>query len=817
MRRFLNLMASEPEIARVPFMIDSSRWDIIEAGLKCVQGKPVVNSISLKEGEEKFIESARLCRRYGAAVIVMAFDEQGQADTLERRIEICARAYRILTDRGGFPPEDIIFDPNILTIATGIEDHNRYGLDFIEAVRWIKGNLPHALTSGGLSNVSFSFRGNNPVREAIHAAFLYHAVAAGLDMGIVNAGQLPVFDDIPAELRDAVEDVILDRRPDATERLVELAPSHQGNGAAKPKENLQWRARPVAERLEYALVKGITEYIDQDTEEARREAERPLQVIEGPLMDGMNQVGDLFGAGKMFLPQVVKSARVMKKAVAYLAPYLEAEKARSAVQNRGKILLATVKGDVHDIGKNIVGVVLQCNNYQVIDLGVMVPADKILATAREHQVDIIGLSGLITPSLDAMVHVAQEMQRTGLRIPLLIGGATTSKAHTAVKIEPGYEHPVIHVPDASRAVGVASRLLSQDQREAYGEAIRAEYAQIRSRRAAQDQARDLLPLDRARTNPAPIDWSRSIPPVPIEPGVQVLEDIPIQDIAPYIDWTFFFHAWELRGRYPRILDDPKKGEEARKLYADGQAMLARIIAERQPQAAAVIGLFPANSVGDDILVFPDEERAEPQAIFRFPRKQGRQPEGKYNHCLADYIAPLDTGRQDYLGAFACTAGLGIDGPVAAYEADHDDYSALLLKALADRLAEALAELLHQRVRRRAWGYAPDEDLNNQDLIAERYQGIRPALGYPACPDHTEKDTLWRLLEVEPRTGIRLTESKAMIPTAAVSGLYFSHPDARYFTVGKLGKDQIRDYARRKGLSLAETERWLGPNLAYEPG
>jgi len=827
MRRFLNLMAAEPEITRVPCMIDSSKWEIIEAGLKCVQGKPIVNSISLKEGEERFVALARLCRRYGAAVIVMAFDEQGQADNLERRIDICARTYRILTQEVGFPPEDIIFDPNILTIATGIEDHNPYGVDFIAAVRWIKGNLPHALTSGGLSNVSFSFRGNNPVREAIHAVFLYHAVAAGLDMAIVNAGQLAVFDDLPAELRDAVEDVVLNRRPDATEHLLELAPKYRGQGGeARPRENLRWRDQPVEKRLEHALVEGVTEYIDQDTEEARVQAERPLQVIEGPLMDGMNRVGDLFGAGKLFLPQVVKSARVMKKAVAYLEPYLEAEKARCTAQSQGKIrctaqsqgkiLLATVKGDVHDIGKNIVGLVLQCNNYQVIDLGVMVPADTILEAAREYQVDIIGLSGLITPSLDEMVYVTQEMQRLGLKMPLLIGGATTSKAHTAVKIAPRCEHPVVYVPDASRAVGVVSRLLSPDTRADYDRAIRAEYAEVRSRRAAHDQACNLLPLDRARANPVRIDWDSYTPPVPVEPGLQVLEDIPIRDLTPYIDWTFFFHAWQLKGRYPRILDDTYKGPEARKLHADAQAMLERISEEKRPRAAAVIGLFPANAVGDNVLVFGDEERGEPQAIFRFLRKQGRQPDGKYNHCLADYIAPLDTGRADYLGAFACTAGLGVDELIVDFEADHDDYSALMLKALADRLAEALAELLHERVRRRAWGYAPDENLSNQDLIAERYRGIRPALGYPACPDHTEKDTLWRLLQVESRTGIRLTESKAMVPAAAVSGLYFSHPDARYFTVGKLGRGQIRDYAERKGLPLDEIERWLGPNLVYEP-
>jgi len=816
MRRFLDLLATEPEIARVPFMIDSSKWEVIKAGLECVQGKPVVNSISLKEGEQAFIKSARLCRRYGAAVIVMAFDEQGQADTLEHRTEICARAYRILTEQVGFPAEDIIFDPNILTVATGMAEHNRYGLDFIEAVRWIKANLPYALTSGGLSNVSFSFRGNQRVREAIHAVFLYHAIAAGFDMGIVNAGQLAVFDDLSAELREAVEDVILDRRSDATERLVALAPKYQGDGGSAAKEDPEWRTWPVEKRLEHALVEGLTEHIEPDTEEARRRVERPLQVIEGPLMDGMNRVGDLFGAGKLFLPQMVKSARVMKKAVAYLEPYLEAEKTRSATQNRGRILLATVKGDVHDIGKNIVGVVLQCNSYEVIDLGVMVPADKILEAAREHQVDIIGLSGLITPSLDAMVHVAQEMRRMKFRVPLLIGGATTSKAHTAVRIEPGYDSPVVHVPDASRAVGVASCLLSPDQREEYIAAIRAEYAQVRSRRAAQDQARDLLPLHRARANLVSIDWDRYVPPVPMRPGIQALEDISIPDIAPYIDWTFFFHTWEIRGRYPRILDDSKKGMEARKLYADAQVMLARIGTEQWLRAAAVIGLFPANAAGDDVLIFADESRDEPQATLHFLRQQDRRPEGKPNRCLADYIAPGDSGRRDYIGAFACTAGLGIDQRGAAFEADHDDYSALMLKALADRLAEALAELLHERVRRYVWGYAQDEGLNNQDLIAEKYQGIRPALGYPACPDHTEKDTLWRLLRVESRTGIRLTESKAMVPTAAVSGLYLSHPDARYFNVGKLGKDQIQDYARRKGLALDEVERWLGPNLAYEP-
>jgi 5-methyltetrahydrofolate--homocysteine methyltransferase len=817
MQRFLNLMASEPEIAKVPFMIDSSKWEIIEAGLKCVQGKAVVNSISLKEGEVKFIAHARLCRRYGAAVIVMAFDEQGQADNLERRTEICARAYRILTEQVGLPPEDIIFDPNILTVATGIEEHNSYGMDFIEAVRWIKGNLPHALVSGGVSNVSFSFRGNNPVREAIHAVFLYHAIRAGLDMGIVNAGQLAVYDEIPAELRDAVEDVVLNRRPDATERLVELAPRYKGEGAASGvEEDPQWRSWPVEKRLEHALIKGITEHIEADTEEARAKAERPLQVIEGPLMDGMNLVGDLFGAGKMFLPQVVKSARVMKKAVAYLEPFLEAEKAQSATRRQGKILLATVKGDVHDIGKNIVGVVLQCNNYEVIDLGVMVPADDILKAASENRVDIVGLSGLITPSLDEMVHVAREMQRLEVKVPLLIGGATTSKAHTAVKIEPEYRHPVVHVPDASRAVGVATNLLSPEMRADFVRSVRTEYQEVRGRRAAKDEARNLVAIEQARNNPLPIDWHSYAPPAPIQPGVQVFADIPVKEIARYIDWTFFFHAWEIRGRYPQILNDPHKGEEARKLFEDAQAMLARVVAEKWLRAAAVIGLFAANSEGDDVLVYAGEERFDPLAVFHFLRKQGRQPEGRYNECLADLIAPVQTGLNDYIGAFACTAGLGIDKLVGAFEADHDDYSALLLKALADRLAEALAEMLHERVRRRYWGYAADEDLRNQDLIAERYRGIRPALGYPACPDHTEKDTLWKLLDVEAQTGMWLTESKAMVPAASVSGLYFSHPDSRYFTIGWMGKDQLEDYAERKGMSVREVERWLGPNLAYDP-
>jgi 5-methyltetrahydrofolate--homocysteine methyltransferase len=818
MRRFLSLCASEPEIAKVPFMIDSSKWAIIESGLKCVQGKPIVNSISMKEGEQRFLEQAELCRRYGAAVIVMAFDEQGQADTKARKVEICTRAYRLLTKRVGFAAEDIIFDPNIFAIGTGIEEHANYGVDFIEATREIKRTLPHALISGGVSNVSFSFRGNNPVREAIHAVFLYHAIRAGMDMGIVNAGQLAVYDEIPPELREAVEDVVLNRRPDATERLIDLAAKYKGDGAAaESKQDLAWREWPVAERLAHALLKGITDHIDADTEEARQVLGAPLKVIEGPLMDGMNRVGDLFGEGKMFLPQVVKSARVMKKAVAYLQPYLEAEKADAPVQAAGRILMATVKGDVHDIGKNIVGVVLQCNNYEVVDLGVMVPTETILQKAREVDADIIGLSGLITPSLEEMVHVASEMQRQGFRIPLLIGGATTSKKHTALKIAPQYQHPVVYVPDASRAVGVASSLLSAEQHGPYVASIAEDYAEVRARHAAKDEERSLVPIDEARANPIPIDWAHYQPPVPREPGVQVFPDIPIQDIARYIDWTFLFHAWELRGRFPQILDDPEKGEEARKLYADARAMLQRIIDERWLRAAAVIGLFPANSLGDDIAVYADEAREAPIAVFHSLRKQARQPKGRPNECLADFVAPIESGLADYLGGFACTAGIGIDERVAAFEADHDDYSALLLKAVADRLAEALAERLHEHVRKRHWGYAEDEDLENQDLIEERYQGIRPAMGYPACPDHTEKDSLWELLDVEAKTGIWLTESKAMVPTAAVSGLYFSHPEARYFAVGKIARDQVADYAERKGTDLKTMERWLAPNLAYEPG
>jgi 5-methyltetrahydrofolate--homocysteine methyltransferase len=816
MVRFLNLCASETDISRVPFMIDSSKWEIIEAGLQCVQGKPIVNSISMKEGEEQFRHQAKLCRRYGAAVIVMAFDEKGQADTKDRKVEICTRAYNILVNEIGFPPEDIIFDPNIFAVATGIEEHNNYGVDFIEATRTIKQTLPHALISGGVSNVSFSFRGNNPVREAIHAVFLYHAIRAGMDMGIVNAGQLAVYDDLPEELRDAVEAVVLNTDPEAGERLVELAPKYVGEAHAEKKEDQQWRSWTVEKRLEHSLIKGITEFIDADTKEALDKLGRPILVIEGPLMDGMNIVGDLFGAGKMFLPQVVKSARVMKKAVAWLEPYLEAEKSDCAVETQGKILMATVKGDVHDIGKNIVGVVLQCNNYEVIDLGVMVPAETILQAARDNNVDIIGLSGLITPSLDEMVHVAREMTRQGFTIPLMIGGATTSKAHTAVKIEPHYEHGAVYVADASRAVGVASALLSAEQKPGFLDKLKSEYESIRVRRANKDEAKNLIPIADARANGISLNWGEYMPPVPNMTGIEVLSDIALTDVIPYIDWTFFFHSWQLRMKFPKILDDEEKGEEARKLYADAMAMLEKIVAEKWLTAKAVIGLFPANSVGDDVLVYEDESRNSVKTTFHFLRKQSRQPEGRVNECLADFIAPTDSGKADYIGGFAATAGIGIDEKVAEFEKDHDDYSALMLKALADRLAEALTELLHQRVRKEYWGYTDDDSLSNEDLIDEKYQGIRPAIGYPAGPDHTEKDLLWDLLDVEKNTGIWLTESKAMVPTAAVSGLYFSHPDSRYFAVGKINLDQVEDYARRKNMEINDMQKWLNPILAYDP-
>jgi 5-methyltetrahydrofolate--homocysteine methyltransferase len=813
MVRFLMLLAAEPDIAKVPIMLDSSKWEILEAGLKCIQGKGIVNSISLKEGEEKFIEHARLVRRYGAAVIVMAFDEAGQADTKARKVEICTRAYRILTEQLGFPPEDIIFDPNIFAIATGIDEHNNYGMDFIEATREIKATLPHALISGGVSNVSFSFRGNNPVREAIHAVFLYHAIQAGMDMGIVNAGQLAIYEDIPAELRDAVEDVVLNLHPGATERLLEIAERYRGDGStgSGKQEDLEWRTWPVNKRLEHALVKGIADYIDEDTEEARLAAEKPLHVIEGPLMDGMNVVGDLFGAGKMFLPQVVKSARVMKKAVAYLMPFMEAKEAGER-QSNGKILMATVKGDVHDIGKNIVGVVLQCNNYEVIDLGVMVPAETILQTARKENVDIIGLSGLITPSLDEMVHLAKEMQRQGFRIPLLIGGATTSRAHTAVKIEPNYEGATVYVPDASRGVGVAGSLLSADLQTDYINTVRAEYREVRERHKGKEAKTPQHPLAEARRNKAA--WNDHVPTKPSFLGTQVIDRFPLETLVWYIDWSPFFQTWELAGRYPKILDDSVVGMEARKLFDDAQTMLHKIISEEWLTARAVIGFFPANSDGDDVVVYEDESRAKIRDVLHHLRQQNVKAPGRPNYCLSDFIAPKDEGIADYIGAFAVTAGIGIEAKLAEFERDHDDYSAIMLKALADRLAEALAEYMHQAVRTDYWGYAKDEKLNNEQLIEEAYRGIRPAPGYPACPDHTEKAKLFELLNVTENTGITLTESYAMYPAAAVSGWYFAHPESQYFNVGKINKDQLQDYAKRKGIAEEVAARWLSAHLNH---
>ncbi|MEJ2059730.1 MAG: methionine synthase [Gammaproteobacteria bacterium] len=817
MVRFLNLIAAEPEISRVPVMIDSSKWPIIEAGLKCLQGKGIVNSISLKEGEEKFIEQAKLVRKYGAAVIVMAFDEQGQADTRERKVDICERSYRILTEQLGFPPEDIIFDPNIFAIATGIEEHDNYAVDFVEATREIKQRLPHAMVSGGVSNVSFSFRGNNPVREAIHAVFLYHAIKAGMDMGIVNAGQLAVYEEIPEELRERVEDVVLNRRADATERLLEVADQYKGDGAQAKKEDLGWREWPVGKRLEHALVKGIDTWVTEDTEEARLSFERPLQVIEGPLMDGMNVVGDLFGDGKMFLPQVVKSARVMKKAVAHLIPFIEAEKEDGARSN-GRILMATVKGDVHDIGKNIVGVVLQCNNFEVIDLGVMVPTQNVLDAAREHDVDIIGLSGLITPSLDEMAHVAKELERQEFDLPLLIGGATTSRAHTASRIEPGYTRaPTVWVKDASRAVGVAQNLISPELRGPYAEKIRTEYEGVREQLASRKREKKLLTLAQARANKTPIDWSDYTPPKPSFLGVKVFEDYSLEEITRYIDWTPFFHAWELHASYPRILEDEVVGAEARKLFDDAQAVLKRMVEEKWVHARAVIGFFPANQVGDDdIEVYTDETRSEVRMTLHHLRQQNEKPAKRPNQCLADFVAPKDTGLADYIGAFAVQAGEGADEHVKRFEAEHDDYHAIMVKALADRLAEAFAELMHERVRKEFWAYASGEQLNNEDLIAEKYSGIRPAPGYPACPEHTEKGLMWSLIEPEANAHITLTESYAMWPAAAVSGWYFAHPQARYFGVGKIGRDQVEDYARRKGWDLKTAERWLAPILGYDP-
>ncbi len=813
---FLNLMAAEPDIARVPVMIDSSKWEVLEAGLQCVQGKSIVNSISLKEGEEPFLAQAHKIKRYGAATVVMAFDEDGQADTYERRIQICERAYRLLVDQADFPPQDIIFDPNVFPVATGIPEHDNYGVDFIAATRWIKANLPHARVSGGLSNLSFSFRGNNVVREAMHSAFLYHAIRAGMDMAIVNAGQIEIYDDIPKDLLERVEDVILNRRSDATERLLAFAESVKGGGGKIRVEDLAWREEPVEKRLEHALVKGIIDYIDADTEEARAQASRPIEVIEGPLMDGMNVVGDLFGEGKMFLPQVVKSARVMKKAVAYLLPYIEAEKDGGENKPAGHILMATVKGDVHDIGKNIVGVVLQCNNFKVTDIGVMQPAEKILQTAIDEDVDIIGLSGLITPSLEEMVNVASEMQRRGMQQPLLIGGATTSRVHTAVKIAPAYEHEVIYVKDASRAVGVASNLVSETRREAYVAGILEEYARVRENHAARQKKQKWLKIGAARANATPIDWQAFEPVEPRQHGIHVLDDYPLRELVDYIDWTPFFKSWELAGSYPAILDDAVVGEQARSLFDDARTMLEQIVDQGWLQACGVCGIFPANGIGDDTELYRDASREEVLLTLHHLRQQTERPDGRPNQSLADFIAPRDSGKPDHIGAFAVTAGIGIDAHIARFEADHDDYNSILLKALADRLAEAFAERLHERVRKEFWGYQPEEALSSSDLIRERYQGIRPAAGYPACPDHTEKDLIWDLLDVENRIGLQLTESRAMVPTAAVSGLYFAHPESRYFGLGRIYQDQVEDYARRKGLSRREMERWLAPNLGYEP-
>ncbi|MEW5812387.1 MAG: methionine synthase [Actinomycetota bacterium] len=823
MDRFTKLIAAEPDISRVPVMIDSSKWEVIEAGLKNVQGKPIVNSISLKEGEEKFVREARLCRKYGAAVVVMAFDEQGQADNLERRKEICGRAYRILTEEVGFPAEDIIFDPNCFALATGIEEHATYGIDFIEACAWIKENLPGVHISGGISNVSFSFRGNNPVREAIHAVFLFHAIKAGLDMGIVNAGALVPYDSIDPELRDRIEDVVLNRREDAAERLLEIAERFNKTEKSEEAGAAEWRSLPVRERITHALVKGIDAHVDDDTEELRAEIAaaggRPIEVIEGPLMDGMNVVGDLFGSGKMFLPQVVKSARVMKKAVAYLLPYIEAEKEASQTKSKdtnGTIIMATVKGDVHDIGKNIVGVVLQCNNYEVIDLGVMVPAQKILDAAKEHDADIIGLSGLITPSLDEMVNFAVEMEREGLEIPLLIGGATTSRAHTAVKVAPRRSGPVVWVKDASRSVPVAAALLDDRQRPALLEATEKDYASLRERHAQKNE-RPMLTLEKARANRTPIDWDGYTPPVPAQGlGVRDFIDYDLAELREYIDWQPFFNAWEMKGRFPDILNNPASGEAARKLYEDAQEMLDTAIKEKWLTANGVIGFFPANAVGDDIEVYTDESRSEVLTRLHNLRQQGEHRDGIPNRSLGDFIAPKATGLADHVGAFAVTAGLGSSEKIAEFKAANDDYSAILLESLADRLAEAFAERMHQRVRREFWGYQPDEQLDNAELIGEKYVGIRPAPGYPACPEHTEKVTLFDLLNVTERTGIELTESMAMWPGAAVSGWYFSHPQSQYFVIGRLAQDQVADYARRKGWTLAEAERWLAPNLGYNP-
>ena len=814
MTTFLNLIAAEPDIARIPVMVDSSKWTVIEAGLKCLQGKGVVNSISLKEGEAAFLEQARKVLRYGAAVVVMAFDEVGQADTKDRKVEICTRAYKLLTEVVGFPPEDIIFDPNIFAIATGIAEHDNYAVDFIEATREIKATLPHCHVSGGVSNVSFSFRGNEVVRQAIHAVFLFHAIRAGMDFGIVNAGAMPIVDDLDPELRDCVEDVVLNRRSDSTERLLDLAERYKGKKGAAHVENTAWREAPVQQRLTHALVHGIDQYVVEDTEEARQSFTRPLDVIEGPLMTGMNVVGDLFGAGKMFLPQVVKSARVMKKAVAYLLPYIEAEKLRTGDvgKNNGRVLMATVKGDVHDIGKNIVGVVLACNNFEVVDLGVMVATQTILDKAREVQADVIGLSGLITPSLEEMSHVAREMKRQGFETPLLIGGATTSRAHTALKIAPHYASPTVWVKDASRAVGVVQSLISPELRGAFVAANDADYAEIRQRHANRGDAKRLVSLAKARAQRFDGDWSQYTPPAPDKPGVHVFDDYPLEDLVPIIDWTPFFNAWELFGKYPAILSDEVVGPQATELFNDAQAMLRRIVDEQWLTAKAVFGLWPAHSVGDDVVL--QHERGE--ATLHFLRQQVDKPVERPDFCLADFIAPQDSGKQDWIGAFAVTAGIGIEPHVARFEAAHDDYNAILLKALADRLAEALAERLHQRVRTDYWGYATDESLDTDALIAEKYRGIRPAPGYPACPEHSEKGRLFELLDATAHTSMTLTESFAMLPTAAVSGYYFSHPKSQYFVVGRVSKEQAQDYAKRKHATLAQVERWLASNLDYDP-
>ncbi|HAS6359096.1 TPA: methionine synthase [Vibrio vulnificus] len=811
MVRFLNLCASEPEISKVPIMVDSSKWEVIEAGLKCIQGKGIVNSISLKEGKEKFVEQAKLIRRYGAAVIVMAFDEVGQADTRERKLEICTKAYRILVDEVGFPPEDVIFDPNIFAVATGIDEHNNYAVDFIEAVADIKRELPHAMISGGVSNVSFSFRGNNYVREAIHAVFLYHCFKNGMDMGIVNAGQLEIYDNVPEKLREAVEDVVLNRRDDATERLLEIAEEYRENAVGKQEDAsaLEWRTWSVEKRLEHALVKGITEFIVEDTEEARLNASKPLEVIEGPLMDGMNVVGDLFGEGKMFLPQVVKSARVMKQAVAHLEPFINASK--QAGSSNGKILLATVKGDVHDIGKNIVGVVLQCNNYEIIDLGVMVPCEQILKVAKEQQVDIIGLSGLITPSLDEMVHVAKEMERLGFDLPLLIGGATTSKAHTAVKIEQNYSHPVVYVNNASRAVGVCTSLLSDELRPAFVERLQADYELVRDQHNRKKPRTKPVTLEAARANKVAIDWQSYTPPAPSQPGVHVFDDFDVATLRQYIDWTPFFLTWSLVGKYPTIFEHEEVGEEAKRLFEDANEWLDRIEQEGLLKARGMCGLFPAASVGDDIEVYTDESRTQVAKVLHNLRQQTEKPKGA-NYCLSDYVAPKESGKKDWIGAFAVTGGVNERELADQFKAQGDDYNAIMIQAVADRLAEAFAEYLHERVRKEIWGYAADENLSNEELIREKYQGIRPAPGYPACPEHTEKGPLWELLNVEETIGMSLTSSYAMWPGASVSGWYFSHPDSRYFAIAQIQQDQVESYAERKGWDLLEAEKWLGPNI-----